>query len=266
MMQDITWHYPETMDETCVLLQRDGTIPHGGGTGILRTSMRSVRGLIELSGLHLDYYRKKGGKVYIGAAMTFNGVVSHTDRASIFNKAIRHSASTPLRNRITVGGSIALFPVWSDIMGPLIALDAEVLLTGRHEGRFPVVRYVAEPNLSKGTLIVDISMKDEKWESYYYRETRTGFDYPAFTVTIVIKKKGGRIDDMRVVLVGCRGKFRRFTDIERKAKGMKPTEVNARELGNSVQVDFDGKKFMSGEYLKHIASAQIERGLDRVLV
>ncbi len=265
-MRNIIWHYPETMDETRDLIQRDGTIPHGGGTGILRMSMRKVRGLIDLSGLRLDYYQKKTSTVYIGAAMTFNKVASHTDRESILNRALRYSASTPLRNRITVGGSVALFPIWSDIMGPLIALDAEVSLIGMHESRFPVVRYITEPDLRKGTLITEISLKDEEWVSYYYRETRTVFDYPAFTVTVLLRKKEELIDDMRVVLVGCRGKFRRFTDIERKVKGMKLSEVNAHELMNSVRVDFNGKKFLSGEYLKYIAGVQVERGLERVLV
>ena len=264
-MRDITWYYPETLDETRELLAHEGTIPHGGGTGILRMSMRSIRGLIDLSGLGFDYYKKNGKYVHIGAACTFGSVAEYASRDSILHKALSRSASTPLRNRITVGGSVSLFPMWSDVMGPLIALDAEVSLIGKYEGRFSVEEYAKKSELRKGTLITDIVLQDEGWESFYHRETRTGFDYPAFTVTVLLKKKGTVIRDMRIVLVGCRGKFRRFTDIERYVRGMDFSSVDTAALSREINVEFNGKKFMSGEYLKHIAVVQIERGIAKVL-
>jgi len=264
-MRDIVWYYPESLEETRKLLSREGTIPHGGGTGILRMSMRRVRGLIELSGLGLDYYRDRGKEIHIGATCTLSEVVRHANHESILYKALSRSASTPLRNRITAGGSVSLFPMWSDIAGPFIGLGAEVSLVGSREGRFSVEDYFTLPDLRKKTLITEVILQKEEWESCYYRETRTGFDYPAFTITVLLRRNKEVIDDMRIVLVGCWGKFRRFIDIEQQVRGLKVSAVDAHGLGRGVRVDFNSKKFMSGEYLKHIAGVQIGRTIAQVL-
>jgi len=264
-MRDIVWYYPESLEETSKLLSREGTIPHGGGTGILRMSMRRVRGLIELSGLGLDYYRDRGKEIHIGAACTFSEVLRHASHESILYKALSRSASTPLRNRITVGGSVSLFPMWSDIAGPLIALGAEVSLVGSREGRFSVEDYFNLSELRKKTLITEVILQKEDWESCYYRETRSSFDYPAFTISVLLRRRKEVIDDMRIVLVGCRGKFRRFVDIEQQVMGLKVSAVDVHGLVRGIHIDFNSKKFMSSEYLKHITGVQIGRVVAQLL-
>ena len=89
--------------------------------------------------------------VELGACTTFADAAAYLeslDGECILAKALGSAASTPLRNRITMGGSTALFPVWSDLVGPLIALGAEVELTGTNPGLFPVARYVDEKELN----------------------------------------------------------------------------------------------------------------------
>ena len=59
-------------------------------------------------------------------------------------KALKNTATTPLRNRITVGKRL-LSPLWSNLMGPLLALDAEVEVVGKLNGT-----HKYEDLLSKG--------------------------------------------------------------------------------------------------------------------
>ncbi len=264
-MRDIQWYFPRSFDEVCKLLAIPGTIPHGGGTSILRGSVNKLKGLIDLSHLPLNYVRKKQRSLEIGSAQTFAEVCENIKPDHILAKSIGFAASTPLRNRITMGGSIALFPAWSDLMGPLLALDAEVSLIGSESGIYPVLRYVTESKLRKGSLITAVRLRNDRWSSFYYRQTRTHFDYPAFTITILMKRFKNRIEEVRAVIVGCAGKFKRLSRIEEALKDERLDEVRVRELGNDINVQFAPKHGLSADYLQQIVGVQFERGLEVLL-
>jgi CO/xanthine dehydrogenase FAD-binding subunit len=280
-MRETEWFFPENLDEVPPLLAKRGVIPHGGGTGILRMKAprgRSrgdgggpedggVRGLMDLGRLPLRQFERLGGRVEIGSTLTFAEVVERLEGDHILARALGGCASTPLRNRITVGGSVALFPVWSDLMGPLVALEADVGLIGAERGVFPLTRYVSEPALRRGTLVTGVSFRDQAWSSFYYRDARTRFDYAAFTVTILLKKGAGKVLDARVVVIGCKGKFSRLHELEEQVKGASAGGARAGGAGalSYPPLSFTGRKFMSPEYLAHCARVELERGLEALL-
>ena len=267
-MKEIKWYFPKSLEEVPELLKKDGTIPHGGGTSILRGRLNKIKGLIDLTNLPLHFFRDNNGNIEIGAAQTFAEVseaISSIDPGNILARALKLAAATPLRNRITLGGSIASFPAWSDLMGPLIALDAEVSLIGAKEGIFNIARYLANRELRNHTLITGVIFKIDRWASSYYRETRTHFDYPAFTITILLKKDKNIIKDIRIVIVGCIGKFKRLTGLEESLKGKAIGRLEIEGIGSNLEVEFTGKKGLSPGYIKYLAGVQIERGLVSVL-
>jgi CO/xanthine dehydrogenase FAD-binding subunit len=283
-MKEIEWYFPRHLDELPALLTEREAIPHGGGTGILMKSMRSIAGLVDLSDLPLHFFHRTGGRVEVGATLTFAEIATEIGPDHILSRALGRSASTPLRNRITLGGSIAFFPSWSDLMGPLIALDAEVTLIGggqdlqkgdqeipgTRRGRpagvpsvtLPLVRYLSEPAARNRTLITGISFAEERWDSHYHRHTSTRFDYPAFTVSVLMKKSEGRIHDLRCVVVGCRGKFARLWQVEESLRGKRVEDAGPLEI---PRLSFTGKKRTSPEYLEHCARVEIGRGIDTLL-
>jgi CO/xanthine dehydrogenase FAD-binding subunit len=281
-MRETEWFFPESLDEVPPLLAKRGVVPHGGGTGILRMKVlrdwsRSdeqdaggVRGLIDLGRLPLRRFERSGGRVKIGSALTFAEVAERLEMDHILARALGSSASTPLRNRITIGGSVALFPVWSDLMGPLIALEADVDLIGAERGTFPIVRYISEPALRRGTLVTGVSFRDQTWSSFYYRDARTRFDYSSFTVTILLEKGAGKVLDARVVVIGCKGKFNRLRELEEQVKGISAVEAGGARAGDAgalsyPTLSFSGRKFMSPEYLAHCARVELERGLEALM-
>ncbi len=267
-MNEIQWYFPSSIAESEEMLKIPKTIPHGGGTAIIRSGMGRIEGLIDLGRLGMDQFAEGDGSVQIGATMAFSDVAEHMealDRGNILSRALSRAASTPLRNRITVGGSISHFPAWSDLMGPLFALDASVSVVGNQRGTFRVLEYATNPELRKRTLITGVAVDTHFWHSYYHRETRTSFDYPAFTVTILLREENDRIEDIRVVIVGCTGKFKRFFKIEDALRGKRCTTVPVEGIGRDLDIKFTRKKFMSTEYLRHLAGVRLERGIARVL-
>jgi CO/xanthine dehydrogenase FAD-binding subunit len=262
-MKDINWYFPKSVKEVPDLLARG--IPHAGGTGILRTSLNRISGLIDLRKLPLNYFKRDGGIIRIGALQTYTDVAKNMAAIHpehILVKALRESASESLRNRITVGGSVAAFHPWSDIMGPLLALEAEVVLTGRHEGSYPVAQYVENRDLKDGTIIKEVSFRDSEWLSWYHRETRTSFDYGIFTITLLLSKNGG---DIRILVTGTKKRFTRLLELEASIRDRTAGGVNIGEFVQRVEIDFPPKQRLDPGYIAVLARAGLEKGLVALL-
>lgn len=264
-MKEMTWYRPKQIEEVPPLLEREGIKPHGGGTWILRGSLKNTKGLIDLSHLPLGFFRAGKSYIEIGPCLTYAETahkIEQIDRGHVLVKALRHAASTPLRNRITVGGTIASFPAWSDLMGPLLALDTEVSLIGRNEGTYPVEEYVGTSSLRKNSLITSVRIRNEKWNSFYHREIRTRFDYPAFTVIILMKKAGQTVKDIRAVVVGSSGKYRRLNRTEESIRGHRTEEIIMEEVAGLDEIRFTRKKDLDPGYTEHLFRVALERGLE----
>ncbi len=283
-MKEITWYFPSNLEEVPELLKKERVLVYGGGTALLRSNLARVEGLIDLKALPLNYCREREGVIEIGAGCTYSQiteVLQKIDSYNILIRALSGAASTPLRNRITLGGSIAFFPVWSDLMGPLLALEAEVALIGSIKGSFPLVEYLKKREIRNRSLITGISYKKRELNSYYFRQSRTRFDYTAFSISILAKKSASmtasasltassspdasRIEEPAIVIVGCRNKFSRLSSLEESLKNCSPDEVQIKDIAGSLEVEFAAKKNYSPDYLKHLATVELERGLKAVL-
>lgn len=277
-MKEITWYFPSNLEEVPELLKKERVLVYGGGTALLRSNLARVEGLIDLKALPLNYCREREGVIEIGAGCTYSQiteVLQKIDSHNILIRSLSGAASTPLRNRITLGGSIAFFPVWSDLMGPLLALEAEVALIGSSKGSFPLVEYLKKREIRNRSLITGISYKKRELNSYYFRQSRTHFDYSAFSISILVKKSASRsgsaslsasrIEEPAIVIVGCRNKFSRLSSLEESLKNCSPDEVQIKDITGSLEVEFAAKKNYSPDYLKHLAAVELERALKAVL-
>jgi CO/xanthine dehydrogenase FAD-binding subunit len=263
-MSEIQWYYPESVDEAVELIGRDRVIPHSGGTGILRSSMKNLKGLVDLSRLPFHYHHTHGRTVELGACVSLSEAVSYLRGVwadCVLTKSLASAASTPLRNRITLGGSICLFPPWSDLMGPLLALDAEVELAGQGCSRCSVEDYTNESEIRRGTLVTAVRFKMQPWDYYYFRETRTFQDHPALTLTLLSMRDGDTIKKFRAVVTGCVGRYMRLNGVEELLVGAPIQHIELDRIDHAIHVRFAGKKAMSPDYLKHLVSVQVRRGI-----
>ena len=198
----------------------------------------------------------------IGGAATFARVADEVrglEAAAPLRNALQDAAAPALRNRITVGGSIALFPPWSSVVGPLVALGAVIDLVGDHEGPVPIVEYLDRRELRAGSAIVTVTVDLEPgWKCHWYRFSRTRFNYPLFTVTILSRAVAGTIEAARIVITGCSGRYRRCRDLEARIAGTRPPdELTAEDLGTHIPE----RQGFSSEYLTHRATVEVSRGL-----
>jgi len=158
-----------------------------------------------------------------------------------------------------------MFPPWSDLVGTLLALDADVMLIGKNDGQFPVEEYINDKDVRDKSLITAVKFNLSKWRSYHYRDIRTKSDYPAFNITILLKQIMNKIEDSRVIIVGTVKKYSRLTIIEEYLINRDIGKINIEEIEKLVEVKFAGKRIEDPEYSNHLASIELGRGIEQIL-
>ena len=262
-MSELEWYYPKSSDEAANLVAKDGFVAHGGRTSLLRSPQSRTKALIDLSGTQLDYCTIEGGWIEIGAVHTYASaakVMRQQNTNHILAKSLSAAASTPLRNRITIGGSVALAPVWSDLVGPLAALESKVVLRGSNIGTFALHDYLKNRDLRRNSLVAAVRFKQLDIAAFYHRATRTRCDYPAFSVTIL----AGNSQTYRIVIAGCTERYKRLFSLEEAVKENPAPGSLEKIIATHVQVSFAGKKLGSPEYVRHLAMVSLQRGLSEL--
>jgi len=82
MSHDLQWYYPEKISEALKLIKKEGVILHAGGTRILKTEARNLKGLVDISRLPLNYIRKEGKDIIIGAGCTITDVINYCKKTN----------------------------------------------------------------------------------------------------------------------------------------------------------------------------------------
>jgi CO/xanthine dehydrogenase FAD-binding subunit len=224
---ELTWYFPTRLEEVPALLARPGVLVHAGGTALLARNLTSVRGLLDTGHLPLRFFRH--------------------------------------RQDIFLGGSLAAAPLWSDLIGPLLALEAELVLIGGSEGAFPLERYLGDKELGKNSLITTIRFQDPGWAGCYHRETLTAFDYPAFTLTCLLRREGERVRDLRLALTGTTARAQRLRGLEETLAGTTAAKLASQRPRLPQELRFAARKLGAPDYLRALAELALARALARLL-
>ena len=254
----IQWYYPTRVKEAVALIRKKGIILHGGGTKILEPQPRgSIKGLVDIGGLRLDYIRMTGETVHIGAGATFDEVTRFSrakKKISMCGESLAHAASTPLRNRITIGGSLCDFPLWSNLYAPLLALDAHIEIVGERPGVYPLEKYASTSLIKSKHLIKEVRVTQKKsllCGSRAFHVIR--FEYPIFNIAAAFAMKGRVVVDARLFITGVKKKFTRLVAAEKVFRGNPLTPETIDDASSLVDVTFVPDYRFSAAYKARVA-------------
>ncbi|MGE5401780.1 MAG: FAD binding domain-containing protein [Ignavibacteriales bacterium] len=255
--ENLKWEFPDSVDQAVRLISKPGTILHAGGTRILKTYSGSVKCLVDTGNLNLNYINFIDNAFYIGASVTFAEVIRYsrgTGKLGLLSKALSGAASTPLKNRITVGGSLKDFPLWSSLYAPLIALDARIEIAGEHSGIYPIEDYVQNGIIKTRHLIKHVIVDEtDNVVSGVKRFSLLKFEYPLFTIAALLRNEDGKIKEARLVITGVKGRFKRFRKAEKIFEGKNLEELTIRKALALIKPRFVSDFKYSSEYKEKVA-------------
>jgi CO/xanthine dehydrogenase FAD-binding subunit len=262
LLSDIRWYFPDTVKEAVKLITKPGIILHAGGTKILEPQPRSsIKGLVDISGLGLNYIRPHGNTIHIGSGATFADVAEFSrkrKRIAMLGTSLSHAASTPLRNRITIGGSIKDFPMWSNLYAPLLALDARVAIVGERSGVYPLEEYAGSSLIKSKHLIVEVRVTEKKgviYKAAAFHVVR--FEYPLFSLAAAFTMKGIVVRDARIFITGVKKRFSRLESVEIFLTGKPLIEETIDEATRRASLIFVPDFKFSAEYKERTAKVYL---------
>ena len=264
IMNNIKWYFPVSLAETCSLLEKKNMVLHGGGTNLSGRELDQVEGIICLRKLELDYVKKDKDMIEMGAMSTYTDVVKELSALSpqhILVKTLKNAANTPCRNRITLGGSIAFVPKWSDLIGALLSLDARLILAGQNEGEVKLSDYLEKKELQEQTLIVAVRVKNTPHCSAHYRDVKTVNDMPLFTITTLLELEANVIKTARIYIVGTKERITHLCELESYLLGKSKDEIVDARVQDLVNVSIVGSRITDPEYMGIKAKIETTRAI-----
>ena len=180
-MQDVGYFAPTEVSQALKLLARYGktaTVLAGGTDVVPRINYYELKPevLIYIGGLGLDYIKKSGQQLVIGAGTPIARLLDDplvAERAPALAEAARQHSSPAIRSVATVGGNIAHASPAADLVCPLMAMDAKLKLVSAKEERLvPMQDFFVGPGetiLKPGELLTEIKIPALKGQAVYLK-------------------------------------------------------------------------------------------------
>ncbi len=238
---------PATLREAIGLLDAEDTSvrPIAGGTALMLMMKAGVfrpTRLVSLRKLGEQYSRiaaAPDGALAIGAMTPLAAVERSPEvarAAPVIARAMRRLSNIRVRNVATVGGNLAHGDPHMDLPPVLIALGAEVLVSGPGGERTIAVEHLFagyfETVLAGNELISELKIPAQGRSRAAYLKVTTGSaeDWPALGVAVALETEGSAVKSARVVISAATEKAVRLPAAERALAG---ASVDAKVLARA---------------------------------
>ena len=227
----------------------------------LLIDMRKVPGLAGIE--------RENGSWRIGA-LTRHTELEHTAELGLIAQAAGTIADPQVRNRGTIGGSLAHGDPAADLPAVMMVCDATVTLQGPGGQRT-----VAADELFKDYLETAVAPDEVLTEIRFPALDVCGYDYQKFNrrsedwamvaVSVVVKKSGDTCEDVRVGLTNMSSVPLRATAVEEALRGQSLSAANIAKAAEQAAEGTDppGDLNASPEYKRHLARVLTRRALEQ---
>jgi len=266
-------------DALSVLARGDGTKVIAGGHSLLPVmkfrlaqpaALLDIAGLAELRGV--EEYRR-GAR--IGATTTYRELLESEllrERFSIVAECTENIGDRQVRNRGTIGGSLAHADPASDMPALMLALDATFNLRSKRGRRAIKAREFFkgpfETELAEDELLLDVVLPPlpKGAGTAYLSQDQAASGYALAGAAAVVARTRKTVSHAVVALTGV-GEVSRLVPATEQLVGTKAEpEVLARVAAASVDgIDIQGDIHAPEAYRRHLAQVIVGRALDRAL-
>lgn len=220
----------------------------------------------------LNYIRQDGNAIRIGATTTHYQVQSSAllrGSCPLLVETANHIGDIQVRNRGTIGGSVAHADPAADYPAALLALEARVVLvSAKSEREMPVADFFVDTfttALEPGELIreVIVPMEDQSEGASYQKVLQVASGFALVGIAARMRQSGGMVTFARVGVTGLAGKPYRAINVEQALEGTPGSPADIQKAAALVAdgVDANSDLHASAHYRKHLASVYTMRAL-----
>ena len=269
---------PTSIPEAVAILSKypdDAKVLAGGQSliSLLKLRLASPAYLVDLGRIpNLSYIREEGGKIAIGA-MTPYAVLRESkllqSRCALLPKAASVVGDVQVRNRGTLGGSLAHADPAGDVPAAILALGAELKAVGpKGERWLKAVNFFTGmygTELSGDEILTEIRvpvLKDEK--TAYMKSARRPSDFAIVGVAVCLKTGKDQVcEQIAIGVCGVTDKPYRATGVEEKLKGKKLDSATIKAAAPAITEgeSVNGNIHASPEFRSHLARVYVERAI-----
>ena len=272
---------PATLDEAIRLLSAHGENARllAGGHSLLplmKLRLLSPKILIDLSRIpNLGGTKEEGGKIVIGALTTHYQIESSRllqEKCPLLPRTARTIGDLQVRNRGTIGGSLAHADPAADMPAAILALGAELRCTGperdlwiKAEDFFLGLYATA---LKTAEIVTDIRVPVSPGCSgaAYLKEAQKASGFALVGVAVWLKiDDHGACEDIGVGVTGLGGKPFRARLVEERLRGKKlgPAVIEGASSGAAEGVEPLEDIHASAEFRAHLARLYTARAIQQ---
>ncbi len=273
---------PSSLDEALALLAEHGgdAKPLAGGQSLIpamnfRLATPAV--LVDLNGIsELSYINSDAGDIRIGG-MTRQRTVERSavvsDRVPLIAETMPHIAHPAIRNRGTIGGSLAHADPAAELPAVMLALNARFTVRSQAGAReveaddffMGLFTTAVQP----GELLTDIRVPPSPSHSgFAFQEiSRRHGDFALVGVAAVVSlDAGGNCADARIALLSVGDRPMRAVEAAKTLMGQRPSAeliAAAADTAATRDIDPSGDIHASARYRRHLAKVLTRRVLTR---
>jgi carbon-monoxide dehydrogenase medium subunit len=265
---------PETLDDALKALAdggEDAKLLAGGHSllPLMKLRLAAPSLLVDLRkvpGLH--GVQRENGSWRIGA-LTVHSELEHTPDLRVVSLAAGTIADPQVRNRGTIGGSLAHGDPASDLPAVMLICEASVTLQGaggqqRTVAASDLFQDYLETAVEPNEVLTEVRIPAyDGWGFGYEKFNRRSEDWAMVGVSALVRKEGDTIADVRVGLTNMGSVPMRASAVEEALRGQSATaESIARAAeqaaeGTNPPADLNA----SAEYKRHLARVMTRRAL-----
>ena len=222
----------------------------------------------------LSGIREKDGKIEIGAGTTHSDVAGSALLRQVCPVVAETAAAIgdpQVRNRGTLGGSLAHADPAADYPAAMLALDAEIHMKGpkgwRKVKATDFFQGLFTVDLAPDEIIAKVTFKPVKAAAYAKLHQRASH-FAIVGVAAALEVKNGVIQSARIGLTGASSHATRLTDVEKALEGKQASaatiETAARNAGATLE-DINSDIHASSDYRRAMVQVFTERALKGAL-
>jgi aerobic carbon-monoxide dehydrogenase medium subunit len=265
---------PDTLDEALQALSgggEDAKVLAGGHSllPLMKLRLAAPTLLVDLRKVPgLRGVQRDNGQWRIGAMTRHADMQGNADLGPL-GQATALIADQQVRNRGTIGGSLAHGDPASDLPTVFLACEGSLTIAGSGGG----TREVAAADMfqdylttavGEGEIVTEIRLPSfDDWGSSYLKFTRRAEDWAMVAVLAMVKKAGdGSIEDVRIALTNMGSTPLRATAAEDALRGKGGDAIAAAAEQAAEGTDPPGDLNATPDYKRHLARVLTRRALE----